>query len=416
MSIVQTEPAAPEELEPKRSSNWLTRILQQFFSPSVGTIAMAIAVALVIGALIVAIFDEDVQSTAGYLFARPGDFLAAFANAFGGFFTSLVRGSIFDWTQSSATAAFRPLSETLTRAVPLIIAGLAIAVSFTAGLFNIGVQGQLLIGAVVGGYIGFQFQLPVVVHLLVAIIGAVVGGALWGFIPGILKARLGANEVIVTIMLNSVAAFLVQFLLTTRAFTGPGGYPGKSQAVAATAKYPQILGSGFRLHLGFIIAIVAAVFVWWLLKRSTFGFELRAAGANASAARTAGINVPRTLMLTLVISGALAGLAGTAPVLGTEGAITNGVAGSYGFDAITVALLGRNSPLGVVLAGTLFGALNAGGAVMQSSAGIPVDIVQITQAIIVLLIAASEAIRHRRARQTLAARSAEATTTEGAAA
>lgn len=416
MSIVPTEPVEPEKPEATRSSNWLTRILQQFFSPSAGTIALAIGAALVIGALIVAIFDEDVQSSAGYLFARPADFFGAFADAFGGFFTSLVRGSIFDWTQSSATAAFRPLSETLTRAVPLIIAGLAIAVSFTAGLFNIGVQGQLLIGGVVGGFIGFQFALPSGIHLLAGVVGAVVGGALWGLIPGVLKARLGANEVIVTIMLNSVAAFLVQYLLTTRTFIGPKGYPGKSQNVDSTAMYPQILGSGFRLHLGFVVAIVAAVFVWWLLKRSTFGFELRAAGANPSAARTAGINVPRTLMLTLVISGALAGLAGTAPVLGTEGAITNGTAASYGFDAITVALLGRNSPLGVVLAGTLFGALNAGGALMQSSAGIPVDIVQITQAIIVLLIAASEAIRHRRARKTLAARSAEATTTEGAAA
>ncbi|WP_052450703.1 ABC transporter permease [Actinomyces polynesiensis] len=416
MSIVPDGPASPEELEPKRSSNWLTRIIQQFFSPSVGTIAMAIGIALVIGALIVAVFDDDVQRTAGYLFARPGDFFGAFGSAFGGFFTSLVRGSLFDWTQSSATMAFRSLTETLTRSVPLIIAGLAIAVSFTAGLFNIGVQGQLILGAVVGGYIGFHFQLPVVLHLVVAIIGAVIGGALWGLIPGILKARLGANEVIVTIMLNSVALFLVQYVLTTRTFIGEGGYPGKSQRVLDSAVYPLIAGSGFRLHLGFIVALLAAVFVWWLLKRSTFGFELRAAGANPSAARTAGINVPRTLMLTLVISGALAGLAGTAPVLGTEKVITNGVAGSYGFDAITVALLGRNSPLGVVLAGLLFGGLNAGGALMQASAGIPVDIVQITQAIIVLLIAASEAIRHRRVRQSLASRSAEATTKEGAAA
>jgi len=396
--------------------SWVTRIVQRYFSPSFGTIAGAIVIALVLGALIVALFDEDVLAAAGYLFARPGDFFGAFGSAFGSFFTALFRGSVFDWTQPSAAQAIRPLMETLTRAVPLIIAGLAVAVSFTSGLFNIGVQGQMIIGATVAGFIGFQFQLPVVVHVLVAILGGVLGGALWGFIPGILKARLDANEVIVTIMLNSVAVFLLQYLLTTSTFMGEGGYPGKSQKIAATAALPRLFGSSFRLHWGLVIAIVAAVFVWWLLKRSTFGFELRAAGANARAARTAGINVNRTLMLTLVLSGALAGLAGTAPVLGTEKVITNGVAGSLGFDAITVALLGRNSPLGVVLAGLLFGALNAGGALMQSSAGIPVDIVQITQAIIVLLIAASESVRYRRQKKALTEQKAETVVTEGAAA
>ncbi len=401
-----TAPVAPiDEGAPTSSTTtprgdgtpFLTVLLRRFFNPSTTTIASAILVALLLGALIVALFDPKVQATAGYFFARPTDFLSAFANAFGGFFVSLVRGSIVDWTQPTLTGALRPLTETMTRSVPLIIAGLAIAVSFTAGMFNIGVQGQLLMGAVVGGFIGFHWQLPPVLHLLVAVAGAIVGGALWGFIPGFLRAKLHANEVIVTIMANSVAVYLVQYLLAQKIFYGEGGYPSKSQKVLSTAVYPQILGSGFRLHLGFIVAILAAVLVWWLLRRSTFGFELRAAGANPSAARTAGVNVPRTLMLTLVISGALAGLAGTGPVLGTEKAITGSVAGSYGFDAITVALLGKSTPLGVVMAGLLFGGLSAGGAVMQaSSAQIPVDIVQITQAIIVLLIAASEAIRLRR--------------------
>ncbi|WP_084403087.1 ABC transporter permease [Schaalia suimastitidis] len=376
---------------------WVTTFLKRFFNPSTTTIAGAIILALILGAFIVAIFDAKVQETAGYFFARPSDFLTAFSNAFGGFFTSLIQGSIFDWTQPTFSGAIRPLTETLTRSVPLIIAGLAIAVSFTAGMFNIGVQGQLMMGAVLGGFIGFYWELPAGLHMIAAICGAVIGGALWGLIPGILRAKLHANEVIVTIMLNSVAVFLVQFLLTRKLFYGEGGIPSKSQKILSSAWYPQILGSSFRLHLGFIVALLAAVFVWWLLKRSTFGFELRAAGANPSAARTAGINVPRVLMLTLVLSGALAGLAGTSPILGTEKVITGSVAGSYGFDAITVALLGKSTPLGVVLAGILFGGLSAGGAVMQaSSAQIPVDIVQITQAIIVLLIAASEAIRLRR--------------------
>lgn len=165
--------------------------------------------------------------------------------------------------------------------------------------------------------------------------------------------------------------------------------------------YPKLLGGGYRLNFAIIVAIIATIFVWWLLDRSTFGFELRAAGANQDAARTAGINVKSTIMWTMVISGALAGLAATAPVLGTEKALTAGMAGTIGFDAITVALLGRSRPVGVFFAGLLFGALNAGGALMQSSAGIPVEIVQITQAIIVLMIAASEAVRHMRARRAL---------------
>lgn len=391
---------------------WVTRFLRAFMSPSVGTIAGAIAMALLIGALIVAVFNPEVQRTAGYFFARPADFLAAFGSSFSSFFTSLIRGALFDWTQPTFAAAIKPLTDTMLRATPLIIAGLAIAVSFTAGLFNIGVQGQLMMGAVMGGFVGFYFDLPYGLHLIAAILGAVVGGAAWGFIPGFLKAKLGANEVIVTIMLNSVAVYLLQYILTTRAFVGEGGIPGKSQKVAPTAELPLLLGSSFRLHWGFVLALLAAVFVWWLLKRSTFGFELRAAGANPHAARTAGIQVPRTLMLTLVLSGALAGLAGTAPVLGTEKFISGGVAASYGFDAITVSLLGKSSPLGVVLAGLLFGGLNAGSALMQS-ADIPVDIVQITQAVIVLLIAASEAIRLRRAQKAAQATTASAVKKEG---
>lgn len=410
---MSTSPTVADKAPEKDSPSWVTRFIQSFLNPSVGTIAGAIALALVIGALIVAIFDPEVQRTVGYLFARPSDFFAAFGSAFGGFFTSLFRGAIFDWTQSSSSAALKPITDTMLRATPLIIAGLAIAVSFTAGLFNIGVQGQLMMGAVLGGFIGFNFDLPYGLHLLLAVFGAIVGGAIWGFIPGILKAKLGANEVIVTIMLNSVAVYLLQYILTTQLFIGPGGYPGKSQKVAETAQLPLLLGSSFRLHAGFVLALIAAVFVWWILKRSTFGFELRAAGANPAAARTAGINVPRTLMLTLVLSGALAGLAGTAPVLGTEKFISGGVAASYGFDAITVALLGKSSPLGVVLAGLLFGGLNAGSAIMQSS-NIPVDIVQITQAVIVLLIAASEAIRLRRAQKAANASSASAVKKEGA--
>lgn len=379
--------------------NWLHKLLGTFFNPSTGTTAFAIVVALLLGALIVVSFDEDTQTAAGYFFAQPSDFFASAGEAFARFFTALIRGSIFDWQQTDPAQAFRPLTESLVRATPLILAGLAVAVSFRAGLFNIGVQGQLIFGAILCGYLGFAFELPVGLHVVLTVLGAIIGGAIGGFIPGILKAKLDANEVIVTIMMNSVASLLLSALLSTVAFHGEGGYAGKSSSLLATAVYPLLLGSRFRLHFGFIVAILACVLVWWLIDRSKLGFEIRAAGANPQAARTAGINVTRTLLLTLVISGALAGLAATAPVLGTEKSLSVGLAGSIGFDAITVALLGKSKPLGVFFAGLLFGALNAGGALMQSSAGIPVDIVQITQAIIVLMIAGSEAIRYMRKRR-----------------
>lgn len=285
-----------------------------------------------------------------------------------------------------------PITNSLTRSVPLILAGLSVALAFRAGLFNIGAQGQLLMGAALGVWTGLNISLPYGLHLLVAMLLAVLGGAVWGAVPGILKARVGANEVIVTIMMNSIAVFLTSYFLKSRVFIG-NGYPGKSSTIPDTAAYPKLLGSAFNLHLGFLIALLAAVFVWWLLERSTFGFELRAAGANPNAARTAGISVNRVIALTMIIAGALAGLAGTGPALGTERFLSAGTAGSIGFDAITVALLGASTPLGTVLAGILFGAFASGASTMQAAAGIPVDIVSVSQAVIVLLIAAPPLIR-----------------------
>ncbi len=397
--ILDPEPSTLETVEgPDKSQQWIRKILDTLFSPSAGTVAVAIVAALLISALIVAIFDPNVQRTAGYFFAAPGDFFGAVANSFQAFFSSLIRGAVFDWQKTTLQGMLHPLAETLTRATPLIIAGLAVAVSFTAGLFNIGVQGQLIMGGLLGGFIGFYFQLPVVIGVTLAVVGAIIGGALWGAIPGVLRARAGANEVIVTIMLNSIALLFLGAMLNLHLFHGDG-IPGKSQPMAPGSVLPRLI-PGERVNLSLILAILATIGVWWLLDRSTFGFEIRAAGANQDAARTAGINVKSTIMWTLVISGALAGLAATAPVLGTEKALTVTMAGTIGFDAITVALLGRSRPLGVFFAGLLFGALNAGGALMQSS-GIPVDIVQITQAVIVLMIAASEAIRYRRERAKL---------------
>ena len=370
----------------------LNVVLRQIMSSSAVLITSAVLLSLLVSALLVAIFDPNVQSSAAYLLARPSDFFTSFGAAFASFFTSLFRGAIFDYEATSLAGMVLPITNSLTRSAPLILAGLSVALAFRAGLFNIGAQGQLLLGALMGVWVGLNFHLPPGLHLLVAVIFAILGGALWGAVPGILKARLGANEVIVTIMMNSIALYLLSYALKAESFVGDG-YPGKSMTVPASASYPELLGSAFNLHLGFIVALAAAVFVWWLLERSTFGFELRAAGANPHAAQTAGISVNRGIALTMIIAGALAGLAGTCPSLGTEKFLSTGTAGSLGFDAITVALLGGSTPLGTVLAGILFGAFAAGASTMQAAAGIPVDIVSVSQAVIVLLIAAPPLIR-----------------------
>ena len=230
-------------------------------------------------------------------------------------------------------------------------------------------------------------------HLLLCVIGAALGGALWAGIAGVLKARTGAHEVIVTIMLNNIAIYLVAYLLSLDAFQRPGSNNPVSPPIPDSAAYPLLLGSGYRLHAGFLVAIAAAVFTWWLMERSTIGFRFRAVGSNPHAARTAGISVNATYVWVMLTAGAFAGLAGSAQVLGTERVLTAGVAASYGFDAITVALLGRSKPLGTVLAGILFGALRAGGVVMQARTGTPIDIVLVVQSLIVLFIAAPPLVR-----------------------
>lgn len=375
--------------DPDRSPSVLRQILESSWLVGV----LAVVIALVLGGVLIAAADEDVQAAAGYLLARPGDFLGAVTDAVVGAYVALFQGAVIDTRASTFARAIRPLTETMTVAVPLIFASLGLGIGFRAGLFNIGAQGQIILGAIVGGYIGFAFDLPAGLHLLLAVLGSALGGAVWAGIAGVLKARTGAHEVIVTIMLNNIAVYLVAYLLTTSAFKRGGSNNPISPPIADTALYPLLLGPQFRLHAGFLLAIAAAVGVWWLMDRSTVGFEFRAVGANPSAARTAGISVARNYVLVMVVAGALAGLGGSAQVLGTEKVLTAGVAASFGFDAITVALLGRSKPLGTVLAGLLFGGMRAGGFTMQARTGTPIDIVLVVQSLIVLFIAAPPLVR-----------------------
>lgn len=353
----------------------------------------AMLIALVVGGILIAAAKPEVQAAAGYFFARPGDLFTEAWRAVAAAYTALFQGAIFDTSATTFPRQIRPITETLTVATPLILAGLAVALAFRSSLFNIGAQGQIILGATFAGWVGFTLHLPAGIHLLVAILAGALGGAIWGGIPGLLRAKTGAHEVIVTIMMNHISVYLLAYLLTTSAFQRPGRADPISPQVAETAMYPLLLGPGFRLHAGFIVALLACWGVWWLLNRSTTGFEFRAVGFNAHAARTAGINVERSFVLVMVFAGALAGLAGTAQILGTEKALAGGIAASFGFDAITVALLGRSHPVGVLAAGILFGALRAGGVAMQSRTGTPIDIVLVVQSVIVLLIAAPPLVR-----------------------
>jgi ABC-type uncharacterized transport system permease subunit len=346
--------------------------------PTASTTAAAIALALVVGAVLIALSDEEAIASLSYFFNYPWDFFTHAGSAIGTSYAALVSG------------ALGSPGVVLVRAAPLICAGLGVTLAFRAGLFNIGAHGQLLVGALCAGWVGFGMDLPVGLHPLLAMLAGIAGGAVWGSIAGVLKARTGAHEVITTIMLNYLAAALLLYVLSKDAFQRPGSNNALSPPVDDSATFPSAGG----LHLGVLLALLAAVLVWWLIERSTLGFELRAVGANADAARTAGMNVPAAYTTAMVLAGAFAGLAATMNVLGHHDSLSPTMAGTIGFDAITVALLGRATPLGTVLAGLLFGALSVGGVAMQASAaGTPKELTEVLQALIVLFVAAPALVR-----------------------
>lgn len=370
-------------------------ILHEIMSGNALISVLAIVLALLAGGVLIALTDEDVQAATVYFFSRPTDTLFAIWNSVSGAYIALFQGSVYDFRRPEFLDGIRPLTQTLNFATPLIAAGLGVALAFRVGLFNIGGRGQMLVASAAAGWVGFTLDLPVVVHMLIALVAGVVAGAIWGGIAGLLKARTGAHEVIVTIMLNYVAFYLISYLLRTPgALQAPGQNNPKSPPIAETAVFPELLGPGYNLHFGFVLVILATLYVWHLLNRSNLGFQFRAVGANPNAALVAGINVKNTYVYAMLISGGLVGLAGVSQVLGTiTTGFASGIDAGIGFDAITVALLGRSQPWGVFFAGLLFGALKAGGYSMQASEGVPIDIVLVVQSLIVLFIAAPPLVR-----------------------
>ncbi|MCL4257134.1 MAG: ABC transporter permease [Anaerolineales bacterium] len=361
---------------------------------------LAIITGLLLGGLIVAVTTDQVYTAWS---RSPLEAIGVGINAALRSYSALFNGAIgnperiADALASGEAAAlrraFNPFFESLIKSVPYIFAGLAVALGFRAGLFNIGAEGQLFMGAVASVYVGFAVKgLPAIIHLPLALGAGALGGAIWGFIPGWLKAKTGGHEVINTIMMNYIAFRLSEYLLR-----GPLQRPDTTNPISpfieTTAQLPRFFESPIRFHLGFFIALAAAYGVYWLLFKTRLGFELRTVGANPNAARYAGMNILLITVLAMSLSGALAGMAGANEVLGVNYTLAPAFSSGYGFDSIALALIGRSHPVGVVLAALLFGTLRNGALQMQIAANVPVDIISVMQALILAFIAAPAIIR-----------------------
>ena len=295
----------------------------------------------------------------------------------------------------------KAISETFVWATPYIFAGLAVALGFKGGLFNIGAEGQLALGAVAAAWVGYALpkvlntDIPAMIHVPLAVGAGILAGGVWGAIPGWLKARTGSHEVINTIMMNYIALLITSFLLNgTMKDPNPLNVVARTPNVADSARIGRIFADpALRVHWGTLAAFVVAGLVWWLLWKTTRGFEIRTVGLNPDAARYAGINVGRTMIMTMALSGMLAGFAGAIEVTALNYRHELSFALGYGLDAIAIALLGRTHPVGVVLAAILFGAMRNGASRMQFLTQIPVDIISVVQALILLFVAADEIIR-----------------------
>ena len=380
-----------EKLENESTSS---QVLREILTGSPVRTILSIFVGFAVGAIFMVVFNPEVLKSFGYFFSRPGDTFGAMAKTIGDGYGALFRGAIFNTQADDFAIAIRPITETLRFAAPLILAGLGVGLGFRVGLFNIGAVGQMAFSLIGVTWVATQVQLPFVIHTIVAVIVAVIFAAAYGAIVGFLKARTGAHEVIVTIMLNYVALNLFSFFLRTPGLLleKDGGGTPKADPALETAVLPNLFTDQYRLNWGLIIAIGATFFYWWLMERSTIGYRFRMVGFNANAARAAGIRVERTFVWAMAASAAFAGLAGANQGLTAVGGVTPSIHANIGFDAITVALLGGSRAGGIFAAGLLFGAFKAGGPAMQV-VGVAPEILHVVQALIVMFIAAPPLIR-----------------------
>jgi general nucleoside transport system permease protein len=361
---------------------------------------LALLTALTVGAVLIIFTNKDALHEWAGFFRDPGGALSAswtavhdayyalFSGAFGS--PSQIAKAIGSGKLDEIQSELAPISETVVTATPLILVGLSVSVGFRAGLFNIGAEGQMNAGAILASAAGFSFPgLPDPLHVVIILLAGFAGGALWGSIPGYLKAKTGAHEVITTIMLNFIAVSLLLYLLSTSFFA----QQAEPVAKPVVASFPHLFGAGLRIHLGIVVAIGVAAAVAWLINRTTIGFRFRAVGSNPAAARAAGMNPTRTTVVVMTLAGGLAGLAGANQLLSLTPSLLPSFAGGVGFDGIAIALLARARPAGVVGAAFLFGALRAGGRSMQVVAQIPIDIIVVIQAIVIVFVAAPSLVQ-----------------------
>ena len=390
----QTDPALAVPRAPKPASRRpsLGEVLHDVAAGSITRTIAAIILSLAIATLFIVFTNEDVQRTLGYVFNQPADFFAAAGRAVSDAYVALFRGAIFNTRADTFADAIKPLTESLRFAGPLIAAGLGIALTFRAGLFNIGGQGQMVMGAVWSAWAAFQLDLPYGVHLVVAVIFGLVGAGLWAGIAGWLKAKTGAHEVIVTIMMNYIAVSLTTYLMRTPVLHDmESGSNPTTRPPDPTAVFPRIFAD-YDLRYSFVLCILAVVVFWWLMERSSLGFKLKMVGLNPDAARAAGVNVGTMTITAMVLSGLFVGLAGLNQSLGRDGNFGPGIDSGIGFDAITVALLGGSRAGGILFAGLLFGAMKAAGPAMQLQDVAP-EVLSVVQTLIVLFIAAPPLVR-----------------------
>jgi simple sugar transport system permease protein len=364
--------------------------------------ALAVLLALAVGALVIVFSDTDLLSSWSGFFNHPGETLRLSWDAIFEAYKALLQGALGSPAKIASSIgsgdlaeiedAFRPLSEMVVVTTPLIFAGLAVAIGFQAGLFNIGAEGQITAGAMLAALVGFSMTgWPGPIIVVAIVLAGFVGGALWGAIPGVLKAKTGAHEVITTIMLNFVAFRLLDYALAADLYQRADRDDPISKPVLAA--FPRLVGGELRVHWGFVLAIAVAVGVAFLLNRTTTGFEFRAVGLNPDAARAAGISPTTIYMIVMGVAGGLAGLVGSNQLLSTGPSLTPGFSSGFGFDAIALAMLGRSKPAGVVAAAFMFGILRAGSRAMQAATQTPVDIVVVIQALVIVFIAAPAIVR-----------------------
>ncbi len=374
--------------------------IEEVTSSSITYIILAIVCGLILGGILVVLTSKGVYAA---FKVSIGDGIATALGLVWDTYSSLFLGSVgnpakiiaaFQSGDSKAiNSALFPFFESLVTSTPYIFSGLAVALGFRTGLFNIGAEGQIFMGAIMASWAGYYFKgLPSIVHVPLALGIGALAGALWGFVPGLLKAKTGAHEVINTIMMNYIAFSLVDYLLRVP-FKDPNELTPKTPWIEPSAHLFRFFGEPIRFHIGFFIALALAFLVYFLLFRTTWGYELRTVGMNPSAAKYAGMSITNVTIIAMSLSGALAGLAGANEILGVNWRQVPAFSSGYGFDAIALALLGKSHPFGVVLAALLFGFMRSGSRVMQLRAGIPIDIISVLQAFIMIFIAAPAIIR-----------------------